>query len=107
MDLRIGFSKAKQSDLTNYKGEKLLVHSVVIFDEELSCEDEILVVHQWESTFTPQWKDRDIAEATKKAQAIIKSILENGDSDEISYRLEPSTVIIGDQYENDCKVYEV
>ena len=43
MDLRIGFSKAKQCDLTNYKGEKLLVHSVVIFDEELSYEDEILV----------------------------------------------------------------
>ena len=107
MDLRIAFSKPEQRDLTNYKGEELLVHSVVIFDEELSDEDEIHIVHQWESTFTPQWKDRDIAEATKKAQAIIKSILENGDSDEISYRLEPSTVIIGDQYENDCKVYEV
>lgn len=107
MDLRIAFSKTEQSDLTNYKGEELLVHSVVIFDEELSDEDEIHIVHQWESTFTPQWKDRDIAEATKKAQAIIKSILENGYSDEISYRLEPSTVIVGDQYENDCKVYQV
>lgn len=105
MDLRIAFSKTEQSDLTNYKGEELLVHSVVIFDEELSNEDEIHIVYQWESTFTPQWKDRDIAEATKKAQAIIKSILENGYSDEISYRLEPSTVIVGDQYENDCKVY--
>ena len=71
----------------------------MIYDEELSDEDEIHIVQQWESTFTPQWKDRDIAEATKKAQAIIKSIIENGDSDEISYRLEPSTVIIGDQYQ--------
>lgn len=107
MDLKIGFSKAEHSNLTNYKGEALLVHSVMIFDEELSDEDEIHIIHQWKSTFTSQWKDRDIAEATKKAQAIIKSILENGDSDEISYRLEPSSVIIGDQYENDCKVYQV
>jgi len=107
MDLKVAFSKAEKSNLTNYKGEQLLVHTVLIFDEDLSNDDELYIVHQWDSTFKPEWKDRDITEATKKAQAIIKSILENGDSDEISYRLEPSTVIIGDQYENDCKVYEV
>lgn len=103
MDLRVGFSKAEKSDLTNYKGERLLVHSVLIFDEDLSNDDELYIVHQWDSTFTPEWKDRDIAEATNKAKAIIKSILETG---EIGYRIEPKglTVVVGDQYENDCKI---
>lgn len=102
MDLKVAFSKAEKSDLANYKGEQLFVHSVLIFDEDLSNDDELYVVHQWDSTFTPEWKHRNIAEATNKAQAIIKSILERG---EISYRLEPKTltVIVGDQYENDCK----
>lgn len=45
MDLKIGFSKAEHSNLTNYKGEELLVHSVMIFGEELSDEDEIHIVH--------------------------------------------------------------
>lgn len=106
MNLQVGFSQAKKSDLTNYRGEQLFVHSVLIFDEDLSSDDELHIVHQWDSTFTHEWKDRDIAEATNKAQAIIKSIVECG---EIGYRLDPRdlTMIVGDQYENDCKVYQL
>ena len=106
MDLRIGFSKAEKSDLTNYKGERLFVHSVLIFDEDLSNDDELYIVHQWDSTFTPEWKDRNIIEATKKAQAIIKSIIERGC---IGYKVEPKylTVLVDDQYENDCKICQV
>ncbi|EPL0898412.1 hypothetical protein LJ601_002208 [Acinetobacter baumannii] len=106
MDLKVAFSKAEKSNLTNYKGEQLLVHSVLIIDEDLSNDDELYIIHQWDSTFKPEWKDRDIAEATNKAQAMIKSILATG---EIGYRLEPKnlTMIVDDQYENDCKVYQV
>ena len=75
MDLKVAFSKAEKSNLTNYKGEQLLVHSVLIIDEDLSNDDELYIIHQWDSTFKPEWKDRDIAEATNKAQAMIKSIL--------------------------------
>lgn len=106
MNLKIAFSKAEKSDLNNYKGEQLFVHSVLIFDEDLSNDDELYIVHQWDSTFKLEWKDRDIAEATNKAKAIIKSILGTG---EIGYRLEPKnlTMMVDDQYENDCKVYQV
>lgn len=105
MDLKIAFSKAQKSSLTNYKGDQLLVHTVLIIDQDLSNKDKLYTVYQWDSTFIDKWKERDIAESIDKAKAIIEFYRKHG---KIGFEINPSdfTMNVDDQYENDCKVYE-
>ena len=106
----LGVTTPKPYHLTNSNGEPLLVHTFIIYDEDESTPENIYVVYEYDSTFVERWKERDLEECLRKAQLIIKAIKEDPsmlERGEISYKLEPKPVVIGDQYENDCKVYAV
>lgn len=110
MDLRLGVTDALLSDKKNYKGEPLFAHTFIIYDKEIRINGQIVDIYRWESTFTQQWKERDMTENVKKAKSIMGAIIADPtmiERGEISYRIEPSAVIVGDQYENDCKVLEL
>lgn len=110
MNLQIGMTKEIPSNLKNYKGEDLLQHTIIIFDEDESTPESLCIVHEWDSTFISKWKERDVLEAARKAKRIIKAIMEDPtmlERNEISYKIDPSQVVVtSDEYENDCKVYK-
>lgn len=111
MKLLIGLTPERPSELKNSSGESLLEHTLIIYDEDQSTEGSLHVVYESNSTFTPKWKSRDVQELVNKANKIIKAISDDPsmlDRDEISYKINPTDLVVkvGDQYENDCKVYQ-
>ena len=70
MDLKVAFSKAEKSNLTNYKGEQLLVHSVLIIDEDLSNDDKQGILKEY-NAFRNQFSKR--REVTKEESVRIEA----------------------------------
>lgn len=96
----------------NYRGQQLYVHTVIIYDSEKDTDEYYgTVVDEFDSTFLPEWKQRDIEERTHEAQRIIES-LERDPSQiggAISIRIDPKNIkeSLCDSYVDDCRLLKI
>ena len=110
MKLKVAFINEKISELINYRGRQLSVHTVIIYDSELDTDEHYgTVVYQFESTFLPEWKQRDIEERTKEAERIIESLERDPSqigSGRIRIKISPNEgeMFPCDNYEDDCRL---
>ena len=112
MKLKVAFINERISNLRNYKGEQLHVHTMIIHDSDLETDRFYgTTIYKLESTFLPKWKQRDIEVRTLESKRIIES-LERDPSQiggEIIIRFEPDTLPMfsSDSYEDDCRLLEL
>lgn len=113
MKLKVAFINERISDQTNYKGQQLLVHTMIIHDAEHETDTHYgTIVYRLDSTFLPKWKQRDIEVRAYDAKLIIESIMRDPSQlkcGEISIHLNPSEFPLYpiDSYEDDCRLYHL
>lgn len=113
MKLNVAFINERISDQTNYKGQQLLVHTMIIYDAELEADSHYgPTVYSLDSTFLPEWKQRDIEVRLYDAKLIIESLKRDPNqigTGSISIELDPSQLPVYpiDSYEDDCRLYDL